>query len=91
MGMAEGRGSVGGSKCSVVVAVERAVVSVSMLELLCFLGKMWREWWLRRRRSRKESGLERPEATQGSLVGGCGCVVTTGVCMAGGELASGAV
>ena len=29
--MAEGRGSVGGSKCSVVVAVERAVVSVSPL------------------------------------------------------------
>ena len=89
--MAKSRVSVGGSKCSVVVAVERAVVSVSMLALLSFLGKMWREWWLRRRRSRKERGLERPKATQGSLVVGRGCVVTAGVCRAGGELAGGAV
>ena len=74
-----------------VVAVERAVVSVSMLELLVFLTKVWREWWRRRRRSRKERELERPKATQGSLVGGRGCVVTTGVCRAGGELAGGAV
>ena len=43
MGMAEGRGSVGDSKCSVVVAVEIAVVSVSMLALLGSLAKVWRE------------------------------------------------
>ena len=41
--MAEGRGSVGDSKCSVVVAVEIAVVSVSMLALLGSLAKVWRE------------------------------------------------
>ena len=41
--MAKSRGSVGGSKCNVVVAVERAVVSVSMLVLLSFLAKVWRE------------------------------------------------
>jgi hypothetical protein len=41
--MAEGRGSVGDSECSMVVAVERAVVSVAMLELLSFLAKVWRE------------------------------------------------
>lgn len=55
--MAEGRGSVGDSECSMVVAVERAVVSVAMLELLSFLAKVWRERWLRRRRSRKERRL----------------------------------
>ena len=59
-GMAVRRGSVGGSKCSAVVAVESAVVSVSMLAQLSFLDKVCREWWLRRRRSRKERGLERP-------------------------------
>ncbi len=86
--MAEGRGSVGDSECSVVVAVERAVVSVSMLALLAFLAKVLRERWLRRRRSRKERRQEWSETTQGSLVGGCGCGVTAGVCSARGELAS---
>ena len=37
------QGSVGDSKCSVVVAVEIAVVSVSMLALLGSLAKVWRE------------------------------------------------
>ena len=84
--MAEGRGSVGDSECTMVVAVERAVVSVAMLELLGFIAKVWRERWLRRQRSRKERRLERSETTQGSLVGGRGGVVT-GVWGAGGGLA----
>jgi hypothetical protein len=70
--MAEGRGTVGDSKCSVVVAAERAVVSVSMLALLNSLAKVCREWWRSRRRSRKESLVRWVVVAQGSM-GCCGC------------------
>ena len=65
--MVEGRGSVGDSKCSVMVAVESAVVSVSVLALLYFLARLCRERWQMRRRSRKESCVGWVVMVQGSM------------------------